>query len=480
MPLQQLFTSRKGYSADTFVANDGKLFYDEATGQLRLGDGHTPGGLPIPFTIATDTVVGGIKAGPGVIINSEGQIIIDSTGLEFSFGDFQGDIGTYPADYFELERQSKDYAVLNSIKSNEDIVVATNGTGAVRIVGDFSVRRANGSLTGALEEQPIFRVKSDGQVQMLVPGADSTQGAVGIVGGLDGVFQAPVNTGVMLHVTGIAGTPGIPSRIYNDAQNAFSAYVARRYNGTSAAPTAVFDGEEIMRLSGTAHNGTEIPGSGNQRIVYKALGNQTPTNQGGTMEFWATALNTTTLTKIATVDSTGITLESGKVLTGNVTGTATRVSQALTIGTHLTGTSYDGSSAVTIATDATTTATANVLVARDSNGLITAQNYKGNTRDAGTLTAGATLTINYATDHHVLVNITGAITIAHQNITAGRNVKVVVINATGGNLAVNTGLADINTTGNNAAANLNARRMGTYEFISFGTTTTTLYASINK
>jgi hypothetical protein len=124
-----------------------------------------------------------------------------------------------------------------------------------------------------------------------------------------------------MHITGIASSPDpTPSRIYNDAQNSFSAIVSRRYNGTAAAPSAVSDGEEIMRMSGTAHNGTNIPGVANQRIVYRAIGNQTPSNQGGNIELWATPLNTITLTKIATVDSVGITLESGKVLTGNVTG----------------------------------------------------------------------------------------------------------------------------------------------------------------
>jgi hypothetical protein len=156
---------------------------------------------------------------------------------------------------------------------------------------------------------------------------------VTIVGGVDGVFQAPVNTGVMLHITGIASSPDpTPSRIYNDAQNSFSAIVSRRYNGTAAAPTAVLDGEEIMRLSGTAHNGTSIPsGTANQRIVYVALGNQTLTNQGGAIELWATAINTTTLGKVATVSSTGITLESGKVLTGNVTGKADTAGNADTV-----------------------------------------------------------------------------------------------------------------------------------------------------
>jgi hypothetical protein len=93
----------------------------------------------------------------------------------------------------------------------------------------------------------------------------------------------------------------------------------------------VLANEEIMRLSGTAHNGTLIPGTANQRIVYVARGNQTTSNQGGAIELWATPLNTITLAKVATVDSTGITLESGKVLTGNVTGKADTAGNADTV-----------------------------------------------------------------------------------------------------------------------------------------------------
>jgi hypothetical protein len=360
MAIYDFFLSRNnGPTANDYVGHSGRLFYDPAERVLRISDGVTVGGEvfnglvtvanteptenfqgqvwldPETFElsiyhdgnfiptidVATSTKLGGVKLGPGVTVNGDGQIIIDSEGLDFSFGNLTATTGTYPADYYQEERQDQDYAILGSIAANEDIVIASNGTGAVRVVGDFSVRRANGNLLGALEEEPVFRVISDGQVRMLVPGADSTEGAVGIIGGLDGVFQAPVNTGVMLHITGIASSPDpTPSRVYNDAQNSFSAIVSRRYNNTAAAPSAVSDGEEIMRLSGTAHNGTLIPGTANQRIVYRALGNQTPSNQGGNIELWATPLNTITLAKIATVDSVGITLESGKVFTGNVTG----------------------------------------------------------------------------------------------------------------------------------------------------------------
>jgi hypothetical protein len=297
-------------------------------GGIKIGEAfEIDGSDALQIKVATNTDLGGVKLGPGVTVNDQDQIIIDSTGLDFSFGDFAATIGTYTS--------NTEYAILKAINDNEDIVIASNGTAGINIVGQFHVHPTNGSLTEILEEEPVFSVKADGQVKILVPTIDSNEGAVSIVGSATGIFQAPLNTGVMLHITGQYDTPGIPSRIYNDAQNAFAAFVARRYNGTVVSPTAVLANEEIMRISGTAHNGTNIPGTGNQRIVYKALGNQTPSNQGGDMEFWATPINDITLAKVATIDSTGITLESGKVLTGSISGTAGSVAAANVTGTTL-------------------------------------------------------------------------------------------------------------------------------------------------
>ncbi len=295
----------------------GPGFTVDVDGEISLNAGpmfELDGSDVFQLKVATETQFGGVKLGPGVTTNGAGQIIIDSSGLDFSFGDFGASVGKYSS--------NTDYAILQAINDDEDIVIASNGTGGIQVVGEFRVHATNGELTETLETNPIFEVKADGQVKILVPIVDSTAGGVSIVGSATGEFISPVNTGVMLHVTGNLSSPGIPSRIYNDSQNAFAAFVARRFNGTVDAPTAVLANEEIMRISGTAHNGTTIPGTGNQRIVYKALGNQTLSNQGGDMEFWATPLNTTTIAKVATVGSAGITLESGKVLSGNVTGNA--------------------------------------------------------------------------------------------------------------------------------------------------------------
>jgi hypothetical protein len=58
----------------------------------------------------------------------------------------------------------------------------------------------------------------------------------------------------------------------------------------------------------------------------------------------------------------------GADVTGNISGSAGSVANALTLGTYLTGTSFNGSAAVTATVDATSANTASKVVARDSSG----------------------------------------------------------------------------------------------------------------
>lgn len=484
MAIYDFFLSRNGSvsTLQNYVGHQGRLFYDSSNGVIRLSDGTTPGGIPIPITLATDTIAGGVKLGPGVVLNPQGQIIIDSTGLDFNFGDF---VAT-------TEPDAPFGATLMSANTNQDINIVSNGTGTVNVVGEFSVFKTDGTISEILAAPPIFSVTAEGQVQMLVPGADSTEGAVTIVGGLDGVFQSPVNTGVMLHITGIAGTPGVPSRVYNDSQNAFSAFVARRYNGTAAAPTAVLADEEIMRISGTAHNGTVLPGTGNQRFVFRALGNQTLTNQGGSIEVWATPQNATTIAKIATFDNTnGITsTKFTGPLTGNVTGKADTA-----------GTADIATTVALVATDTTSathyltfvdSATGNENVRTDTgltynpgtNRLtVGSTNTKlfRNSRDAGTIAAGGTLTLDFSTDDLVYCVWGDGMTIAYQNFTAGSVIRLIATKATG------TGVDTINldgvtashvSTGSTTTSNVSADTTIFIEFTCINTTIGSVYVKL--
>jgi len=453
MAIYDFFLSRNNNStvAD-YIGHTGRLFFDPAERVLRISNGTTAGGEvfngivtvanteptdnfqgqiwldPETFElnvyhngnfiptidIATSSTIGGVKLGPGVTTNGSGQIIIDSSGLDFSFGDLASTTGIYT--------DESDYAILSTINTNEDLILASNGQGGIHIIGEFRVHKTNTSTTHALEAAPVFEIKADGQIKILVPAQDVSTGSVSIIGSTTGQFISPVNTGVMLHITGNLSNPGIPSRIYNDSQNAFAAFVARRFNGTVASPTAVLADEEIMRLSGTAHNGTIIPGVANQRIVYVARGNQTTSNQGGAIELWATPINTTTIAKIATVDSVGITLESGKILTGNVTGTATTATYAQNVIGGIGVATLAGSSGTSVSTSTgavtvwfnTSTLVANAVTARTAttatNLVVATSLFAGKLSAAtGSVPKNSVATVTYTitgltTNHKIIIS----------------------------------------------------------------------------
>ena len=356
MSLQQLFTSRKPYTATTFVAGKGKMFYDETSGALRIGDGTTPGGKPITYPVASTSTIGGIKLGPGVVLNGDNQIVIDSTGLDFAFGDF----------YAFTNPGASDGACLSSVNADQDINIVSNGTGTVNVIGAFNVHATDGDLETALSAPPIFKVSGDGQVTMLVPKADQSGGALEIVGNDTGLYLAPDQTGVILHIT---GNSGLTSRSYFDASANYTLLAGRRYNGTQINPTKVLSGEVIFRIAGqAATQATTEPAIfqafGPARIEWVATQDQQPNKQGGEISIYATANDTaaTAAVKVATFNATtGLTATKfNGPLTGNVTGTATTATYAQSFNT---GTLVTNAVNATTATSAKIATTATNLAA---------------------------------------------------------------------------------------------------------------------
>ena len=654
MAIYDFFLSRNGAAStlENYVGHTGRLFYESTTGEIRISDGVTPGGLPIPIAIATDiaaggikpgalvsvtndgvlnvnysgsfnagtggintlslntateTVLGGIKLGPGITTNAEGQLLIDSEGLEFTFGDFSGTTGTYS--------DSTDYALLQSLNEDEDIVIASNGTGGVKVVGEFRAYATNETVTDAIESfEPIFRVKADGQIQMLVPLADSTSGALEIIGNNTGTKHPPNQTGVIMHIT---GNSGLVSRNYYDANDNYALIVGRRYNGVAGATTAVLEDEVIFRIAAQASTDDDFQSFGPARIEFRATEDQAVGAQGGDIRFYVTpngsaatsavevlelnaqtgvttrditpqldetyslgspdlrwnnvyigqaslymADNTTgenieitvdngtllvngvnnlqlgemriTDNVLTTIDTAsdivlGVTGDTGyvklerdlkfsdgtvqstawtdehyastllgttladNVLNSSLTsvGTLTNLtvtnpivgsmSAALTAGTYLTsGGTYNGGTARTFAVDATTTNTANKIVARNTNGTIAATNTKLAVREVGSVAGGNTVTIDFATDRYVHFTITGEpVTIAYTNFTAGAEVYILITN-TGADAEVNSGVPDARAT--NAKAVENTKGGGTSQIRAtcLGTALTDVYVHFKK
>jgi len=87
MTIQKIKAGRvNGIDADSFIGDRGQLFYNESVGDLRVGDGETPGGIPLSlggggggggnYTLptATTSIKGGVKI-DGATITINNQVI---------------------------------------------------------------------------------------------------------------------------------------------------------------------------------------------------------------------------------------------------------------------------------------------------------------------------------------------------------------------------------------------------------------------
>lgn len=540
MPLQQLFTSRKPYNAETFVGQEGKIFYDEVTGLFRLGDGNTPGGKVVgnlaiastgtnppinpyegelwynPSTkelwayhdgsfrgtinLATSSTLGGVRLGPGVVLNAQDQIIIDSSGLDFNFGNFNALTLTYPVGH---PKEGEEFAVLQTLNTNEDAVLASNGTGAVKIVGEFAIFPANGSVEGSMLELPVLSVTSDGDISAKSIDIQET-GDLGLVAALNvtlnevGLTKTPaVVSGSIAQFTGrdnrtgllVVDTYGVDTtRTLTGGE-----FVFRTGRGSNSTTTSVLSGDRLGEITaaGWASNGYGGLGVGGMRIL--AAENFTSTARGSKLEFYTVTSGTLTTTTVYTVDSNGIALSSGKTLTGNInatTVTATNITVTGNINGNLSGTTVTANSFVgTVITPAQPNITSvGTLTNLSVSGTVSATTgtftkFSGKfvraTRDAGTIGAGGTLTIDFTTDAVVYCVWGDGMTINYQNYLPGSVVKVIARKATG--TGVDTISLDgitVSHTSNGSATsgNYSADTTAFIEFTCVGTTIGTVYA----
>ena len=245
---------------------------------------------------------------------------------------------------------------------------------------------------------------------------------------------------------------------------ALTGTVAATNGGTGTATVATGD---LLYGSGTNTWGKLTAGAGYKSLVMNAGGTNVewnavaldqsgsvsgalPATNGGTGQSTYTlgdtvyssaantlaklAGNTTTTKKFLIQTGTGSVSAApewgtvdGADVSGNISGSAGSVANALTLGTYLTGTSFNGSAAVTATVDATSANTASKVVARDSSGNFSAGTItaalSGNATTATTSTnlaggvanqipyqtsAGTTAYITAASGTNYLLNYTGS------------------------------------------------------------------------
>ncbi len=266
---------------------------------------------------ASENIIGGIKLGPGTILNPFNQLIIDSEGLDFSFGDFFAYTAEGPT--------GETAAYLSSINDNEDIVISSNGTGSINFIGGVSIytTESAGDITTAI---PVFSVNDAGDI------AATT---LNIVNNNDLGFRAPLN--VSINEQGLTKTPAViggsvaqftgrdnlsPLLVIDsygtDTTGAISqtggGLVFRTGKGTNETPAIVETGDRLGEITaaGWASNGY----GGVAVAAYKILANEpfTPTARGSRLELSVTPNGTIVPETIVTVDGNCVKIAEHKTL----------------------------------------------------------------------------------------------------------------------------------------------------------------------
>jgi len=301
MAIFDFFQSRNRAAADVeaYVGHPGRLFYDTTDKVLRIGNG-TPGGERITYPVATETTVGGIKAGPGANVSVDGTLTIDTAGLPLSFGDFTANEN-----------------MLTLVNADQDMVLITQGDAEIQLVGNIGFYKSNGGGAPELSDR-YFRALEDGQIFIYVSEEDAQSAGVDIIGSTTGNTIPPGITGAMLHVT---GQFDIPNRIYYDGNGDYVSWVARRWNGNVATPTQVLANQDVLRINSTAATNAGVGNVAMAQIRMTALENQTTTAQGSEITFTVTPVGSAATSR---VDVANVSVANGvwatKLTTaGNVT-----------------------------------------------------------------------------------------------------------------------------------------------------------------
>jgi hypothetical protein len=195
---------------------------------------------------------------------------------------------------------AQNQANVAGIVANTTAVVANAAlanVSGVYTAGNFNI---SGNLT-------VLGVGTTGVMTINASPFTANTPAFRITGTANGFSTAPLNQGYMLQVTGFAQTA---SRIVNDAfggANTYPAYIGRQARGTAVSPLSTANGDILLRLAGNGW-GNSFSQFGQSRIDFVASEDFTDTTKGTEIQIWNTTTGTNTLTKIATFNSTELSI----------------------------------------------------------------------------------------------------------------------------------------------------------------------------
>ena len=378
-------------NANVYVGQHGDIFYDETLGQLKISDGSTPGGSLV-FGAATSTKLGGIKAGPGAVVGSDGLLTIDTSGLPLNIGDL-----------------AITQANISTVNGNEDLNLITNGTGNVNLIGNIRVQ----TTSAGLYSTPVFNVDNHGN--LTVNGNLITNGGTYLVG-----------TTTFIGPTVHQGNLVTNGNLITNGASYFNGNVTEVGN-LNVVGNAINNGNTVF--NGNVQTNGILTITGNTNMVGNVV-------QQGNLTITGTTVNNGLSIFNGNLNITGNTTQ-----TGNLTITGTSINNGLSV--------FNGNLTITgnAALAGNTTITGNTLVTGNTNVIgttfLTGNSYvTGNTFVTGTTTVAGntyvtgmvtTITGNTYLQGNSFVTgtttVTGNITVTGNSVQTGPATFIVTMNS---------------------------------------------------
>jgi hypothetical protein len=349
MSIKKIWGTRTKTNAETHIGEKGSLFYDEATGVLRLSDGHTPGGVPVTInaiSIVTDNLLPGSDNIYGIgsellrwnhIHLGDGGVYFDgahstpqttaylpgaiATSLVPAPTNSSLDLGSTTHRWGNVwigphSLHMQDQTTLADIALTVDNgTLYLNGAQNLRVgnltIVDTTLTSATNNLDisiGATDDTGYFYVKRKAQFDNTTWG--STEAMVSINGSgtsdpltvfPDTLVQATgrpnKNSRIVQRAYGSTGTVG--------ADNSYAVWASYAARGSVASPAALKTNDILARFSANGY-GTTTWGNGGARVEFVALENFTDSAKGTKINFYTTPVGQITSQNVASVTSTGI------------------------------------------------------------------------------------------------------------------------------------------------------------------------------
>jgi hypothetical protein len=347
MAIHKVFSSlNKGASINTYVGEAGRIFYDPQNGQLRLSNGHTPGGTAVSisanvvvaesflpeadnvYSMGTESLrwnhihlgTGGayfntatpqtVPYLPGAISNS----LIPTTDNGVS-------LGSTDHRWANAYLGTRGLFLTDSVTDQNINIVATNGTlylnGAQNlrvgnlVIVDTTLTSGTNNLDisiGATDDTGYFYVKRKAQFDNVTWGPTEAMVSFNGSGGTD---PATIFPDTLIHTV---SRPNKNSRIIQRSygstgtvggDNSYSVWGSYAARGNVAAPAAIKANDILSRISSNGY-GTTTWGSGGTRIESIALENFTDSAKGSKINFWTTPVGSVVSQLVASVNSVGL------------------------------------------------------------------------------------------------------------------------------------------------------------------------------